>query len=75
MAKGLQVSLVGSGRLPSHSQRRFVVAVPVQALPPGDELQAAEQKIEGVRPAWVVRLGVGVERPFGRRIALDHDEL
>ena len=56
-------------------QRGQVVGVPVQPLPAGDQLEAAEDQVEAVGVAGPGRVGVGVERPLGHRVAGDEQEL
>lgn len=61
VTKGLQVVAVGVAGLFTDPQRLLVVGPLVQSLAAGDQLEAAEKQVEGVRPPGVVRLGVGVK--------------
>jgi hypothetical protein len=53
----LQIGHIGLGGFTAVGESPFVVPVFVQPLTAGDELDAAEDQIERVRPVWVVRLG------------------
>ncbi len=73
--EGVEIALVRPQLLATRGQRPDVVVVPVQPLPAGDELEAAEDQVEGVRPLRLVRLRVRVERPLGEGVALDGEEV
>jgi len=60
-------------RLPT--ERRDIVVVPVEPLATGDDLEATEQQVEGVRERWSARLRMGVERPLHERESRDESEV
>ena len=71
----LEVAVVRLEALAARGQRRDVILVPVQSLPAGDQLEAAEDEIEAVRELWPRWIGMCVERPLRHREAGDEEEV
>ena len=68
VAKRFQVRLEWLGGQVGLGQRRQVVGVHMQPLPASDQFRTAKQQVERVRIGGILRVGMGLERPFPHRI-------
>src|SRR5690606_22532835 len=75
MGEGGEIAGVRFGRLTAGRQSGQIVVVPVQPLPAGDQLQAAEEQVEAVRVLRSARLRMGVERALRHRVTGDEEEV